>query len=58
MKKIISVILSVMMVLSLFAGCGGDSADGAKTMKIVMTANAHIDTELYFVNTKVYKAGK
>ena len=36
MKKIISVILSVMMVLSLFAGCGGDSADGAKTMKIAI----------------------
>ena len=31
---------------------------GAKTMKIVMKANAHIDTELYFVNTKVYKAEK
>ena len=31
---------------------------GAKTMKIVMKASGYIDTELYFVNTQVYKAAK
>jgi len=31
---------------------------GAKTMKIVMKASGHIDTELYFVNTQIYKAAE
>jgi len=36
MKKVISVMLSALLIVSLLAGCGGDSAEAPKTMKIAI----------------------
>ena len=36
MKKVISVMLSAFLIVSLLAGCGGDSAEAPKTMKIAI----------------------
>ncbi len=41
MKKLLSLILASIMLVAVFAGCGADTADGAKTIAVVAKGESH-----------------